>query len=152
TVDQLQPHSGQDGHDMLRTILPRAASDLVQHLLDDQGQRYRTHYLDRARAFPAAGDLLRSAKARGHRIALATTCARDELRHYRKLIDADDAIDAVACGNDVAHDKPDPALLEVAMVRLGVKPHQTTMVGDTPYDARAAARAGAGAIGLLCGG
>jgi phosphoglycolate phosphatase-like HAD superfamily hydrolase len=42
--------------------------------------------------------------------------------------------------------------LNVAIARLGVGAKATTMVGDTPYDARAADGAGIRAIGLACGG
>jgi HAD superfamily hydrolase (TIGR01509 family) len=153
-LEQLHRHSGQDGHDMLRALLPphQQAPERIDALIAEQGRRYRAHYLHRVAAFPGAGDLLRRVSAQGGRIALATTCAADELRHYRALIGADEAIDAVACGQDVAHEKPDPALLNVAIARLRVPAHDAAMVGDTPYDARAAARAGVQAIGLTCGG
>ena len=68
-------------------------------------------------------------------------------------MDVADLVDAVACGEDVKHDKPDPALLQLALARLGARPEQSlVMIGDTPYDALAARRAGVAAIGMLSGG
>jgi phosphoglycolate phosphatase-like HAD superfamily hydrolase len=86
-------------------------------------------------------------------IAVATSSSADELDHYLALTGAGDLVDAVACGDDVQHGKPDSALIEVALLRAGdVAPHDAVMIGDTPYDAVAAKRAGVRAIGMLSGG
>jgi phosphoglycolate phosphatase-like HAD superfamily hydrolase len=53
----------------------------------------------------------------------------------------------------VQHDKPDSALIEVALLRAGkLAPKDAIMIGDTPYDAIAAKRLGVGTIGMLSGG
>ena len=39
-----------------------------------------------------------------------------------------------------------------ALARLGVPAERCAMVGDTPYDAQAARRAGVAFIGVRCGG
>jgi HAD superfamily hydrolase (TIGR01509 family) len=156
----LQAHSGEDGPGLLRHVMPQSAvaagrdqvAALGRDLVAAQGERYRRDHLWHARAFPGAGDLLRLLKAQGRQVALATSCARDELDHYLRLIDAGGAIDAIACGGDVPEGKPCPALLLLAMRRLGVAPAETVMIGDTPSDARAARAAGIGALGVTCGG
>jgi phosphoglycolate phosphatase-like HAD superfamily hydrolase len=61
---------------------------------------------------------------------------------------AGDLVDAVACGDDVDHDKPDLALIEVALLRAGkVTRAEAVMIGDSPYDAIAAKHAHVRAIG-----
>ena len=52
------------------------------------------------------------------------------------------------------HEKPDSALIKVALLRAGkLAPADAIVIGDTPYDAIAAKRAGVvGTIGLLSGG
>jgi phosphoglycolate phosphatase-like HAD superfamily hydrolase len=87
-------------------------------------------------------------------IAVATTSSADELDHYLALTNVGDLVDAVACGDDVQHDKPDSALIKVALLRAGkLAPADAIVIGDTPYDAIAAKRAGVVAtIGLLSGG
>jgi phosphoglycolate phosphatase-like HAD superfamily hydrolase len=51
------------------------------------------------------------------------------------------------------HDsKPAPDTVVAACGQLGVTPEQATLVGDSPWDAIAARRVGAGAIGVRCGG
>jgi phosphoglycolate phosphatase-like HAD superfamily hydrolase len=42
-------------------------------------------------------------------------------------------------------------VVKAAAAKLGLRPSKLVMVGDTPYDARAARGAGDGALGLLTG-
>jgi phosphoglycolate phosphatase-like HAD superfamily hydrolase len=69
------------------------------------------------------------------------------------LLNVGDLVDAVACGDDVQRDKPDSALIEVALLRAGkVAPEEAVMIGDTPYDVIAAKHARVRVIGMLSGG
>ena len=150
----LQRHSGQDGHDMLHALLPGPhAGRVVPRILEAQGQRYRDKYLPPVAAFPEVRALFERVNRAGRLIALATSSSADELDHYLALTNTGDLVDAVACGEDVQYDKPNPALIEVALLRAGdVMPEHAVMIGDTPYDAIAARRAGLAAIGMLSGG
>ena len=150
----LQRHSGQDGHDMLHALIPGPhVGRVVPRILEAQGQRYRDKYLPRVAAFPEVRTLFERVKRAGQLIAIATSSSADELDHYFALTNTGDLVDAVACGDDVQHDKPNPALIEVALLRTGgVTVEHAVMIGDTPYDALAARRAGLAAIGMLSGG
>ena len=122
-------------------------------VLTAEGERYRAVHLPRVRAFPGVRAVFTAIKALGARIALATDCQSDELKRYRGLMNVDDMIDAVACGDEVSKGKPDPALIELALGHLGgISAASATMIGDTPFDAQAARRAGATAWGTLTGG
>jgi phosphoglycolate phosphatase-like HAD superfamily hydrolase len=149
----LQRLSGMDADEMLATLLPSRDALARKEILTDQGERYRAAYLPRVRAFAGIRALFTAIKTRGGRIALATDCQSDELRHYCKLMNVDDLIDAVACGDEVAKGKPDPALVELALDHLGgTSSVFATMIGDTPFDAQAARAAGVTAWGTLTGG
>jgi phosphoglycolate phosphatase-like HAD superfamily hydrolase len=74
------------------------------------------------------------------------------VKHYLSLLHVTDLIDAMACGDDVEHGKPDPRLVGLALRKLALPAGQAVMIGDTPYDAEAARGAGAAAVGLLTGG
>jgi phosphoglycolate phosphatase-like HAD superfamily hydrolase len=97
-------------------------------------------------------DVFEALREGGGRIAVATDCKGPELSHYRSLLNVDDLIDAMACGDDVEHGKPDPRLVGLALGKLGISAGQAVMIGDTPYDAEAASGAGIAAAGLLTGG
>jgi phosphoglycolate phosphatase-like HAD superfamily hydrolase len=150
----LQRHSGQDPHDMLRQVLsgPHVTRALAS-IIDTQGRRYREKYLPQVTAFPDVRALFECGKRARRLIALATSSSADELDHYLSLLKVGDLVDAVACGDDVQHDKPGPGLIGVALLRAGnVAPERAVMIGDTPYDAMAAKRARVGIIGMLSGG
>jgi phosphoglycolate phosphatase-like HAD superfamily hydrolase len=149
----LQLLSGMDGDEMLATLLPSLGEQARKDILAAQGERYRAVYLPRVRAFPGVRTVFTAIKSRGARIALATDCQSDELKCYRSLMNVDDLIDAIACGDEVSKGKPDPGLVELALRHLGgTSAASATMIGDTPFDAQAARRAGATAWGTLSGG
>src|SRR5262249_19506642 len=150
----LQRHSGQDPQDMLHALLPgRHVSRVLPRIIETQGRRYREKYLPHVVAFPHVRALFERIKGARQLIAVATSSSADELDHYLALTNAGDLVDAVACGDDAQHGKPDSALIEVALLRAGhVAAHDAIMIGDTPYDAVAARHAGMRALGMLSGG
>jgi phosphoglycolate phosphatase-like HAD superfamily hydrolase len=149
----LQRLSGMDGDEMLATLVPSFDEGARKKILAAQGERYRAVYLPRVRAFPGVRAVFTAIKSHGARIALATDCQSDELEHYRSLMNVDDLIDAIACGDEVSKGKPEPDLIELALHHLGgMSAVSATMIGDTPFDAQAARRAGATAWGTLTGG
>lgn len=143
--------SGMDGHEMLAQLLPGMSKLERDEIIKRQGERYREEYLPHVPAFPGVRALFEELKRRDRKITLATDCQKDELRQYLAIAEIEDLVDAVACGDDVRRGKPAPRVLEVALrrVRAGRKP--SVMVGDTPFDAEAARRAGILSIGVLTG-
>ena len=148
----LQRLSGMDGDEMLAILAPELDEHARKDIVTAQGERYRAVYLPRVQAFPGVRAVFTAIKSHGGRIALATDCQADELKRYRSLINVDDLIDAIACGDDVSRGKPDPALVELALDHLGAPAAFATMIGDTPFDAQAARSAGVNAWGTLTGG
>jgi HAD superfamily hydrolase (TIGR01549 family) len=148
----LQLYSGLDGDQTLQLIAPAMSAEERKRVLEAKEKVYDGKYLAMAKPFAGVRDVLEAIAKAGGRIALATDCKGPELKHYRSLLDADDLISCVACGDDVEHGKPDPRLVGLAVRRLGVSVKQAIMIGDTPYDAEAARSAGVAAAGLLTGG
>jgi HAD superfamily hydrolase (TIGR01509 family) len=152
-IERLQEFSGMDGGDMLDVLLPAGKKDLKETILKHQGNRYRDKFL--SSVMPVAGirPLFSALKQKGWSIALATSCQPDELRHYDSILKISDLADAVACGADAKRGKPHPDLYRIALQRLGMRGQEALAIGDTPYDALAAAKAGiAGSVGTLTGG
>jgi HAD superfamily hydrolase (TIGR01549 family) len=121
-------------------------------VLEAEGKIYEAKYLASVKPFTGVRDVFDVLTKCGGKIALATDCKGPELKHYRSLLNVDDLIDSIACGDDVEHGKPDPRLVGLALRKLGVAGGQAVMIGDTPYDAEAALGAGTSAAGLLTGG
>ena len=103
-------------------------------------------------AFTGAADLLRTVKKAGLRVVLATSASAEEVEHLRQAIDADDAVDAVTCKDDVDTSKPDPDLVQTALDKVGLTAERALFVGDTVWDVEAAKRAGVPCVCVLSGG
>jgi phosphoglycolate phosphatase-like HAD superfamily hydrolase len=152
SYDLLQLYSGLDGDQTLQLVAPNLDGGDRKKVLGIQSKIYEANYLESVQAFPRVRDVFLAMTRSGGRIALATDCKGPALKHYLSLLNVSDLIDSMACGDDVAHGKPDPRLVGLAVRKLGVATVETVMIGDTPYDAEAARGAGTAAAGLLTGG
>lgn len=113
----------------------------------------KERYLPQIEGFPKVRELMQHLLAQGHPIALASSAKEEELQTYKKLAGIDDLIKTETSSDDAEKSKPHPDIFEAAVKRLGSPdPDNTIVVGDTPYDAEAASKAGLRTIGLLCGG
>ena len=144
---------GKGGDQLMPVFL--SGSELAKQGTDlekRRGEVLRQTYLSQVTAFPKVLELFERLKADGTRIALASSAKEDELARYKEVLQIDGLVDVEASSDDVEKSKPLPDILQVALKRLGVPATQAMVVGDTPYDAKAAAKAGLSTIGLLCGG
>jgi phosphoglycolate phosphatase-like HAD superfamily hydrolase len=142
--------SGMDPAEMLAKLLPDVSEGERKNLIARHGSEYRCDFLPTTKSFPAVRELLAELKRHEFGVALATTCDSSELAHYRQIISVDEMIDAAARGDEVDRGKPHPDLFRLALRRLHAE--CAWAIGDTPYDATSANRAGIKAIGTLTGG
>jgi HAD superfamily hydrolase (TIGR01549 family) len=150
---RLQHYSGCDPDDMIKALLRGPERNRLAAILKKrQGKRYRSEYLPQVQAFPGVRALFEALAAAGCARSLVTSCAKDELDHYMKLTGIADLVGCIACGEEVDRQKPHPDLIKLALAKTGCPASSAIMVGDTPFDATAAKRAGVSAIGLLSGG
>ena len=117
-----------------------------------RGDLFKREYLSRVRAFPQVPELFRHIRAQGQKIALASSAKAEELQAYKKIAGIADLVDEETSSDDAEKSKPHPDIFTAALERLGLPPGQAVVVGDTHYDAEAAAKAGMGTVGMLCGG
>lgn len=116
-------------------------------------QVFQEYYLPQAEAFPEVRALFERLYADGVRIALASFAKERELDIYKKAAAIEDLVDKQTTTDDAERSKPHPDIFLAALKRLGdVAPEDVLVVGDTPYDAEAAGKAGLRTVGLLCGG
>ena len=87
------------------------------------------------------------------RYPLAVVSARDEKATMRflKRFDLVKFFDVIVTGLSAPHTKPYPDPILLAAQKMGVKPEECLMIGDTTVDMRAGKSAGAQTIGVLCG-
>jgi len=117
-----------------------------------RGNRFKTAHLPLVRPFSAVPDLLRRLRHAGVRVAVASSAKKDELAKYLDIAGITDLVDVTTSSDDVEESKPAPDIFETALEKLGIKASDAVAIGDTPYDAIAAGKAGIATIGVLCGG
>jgi HAD superfamily hydrolase (TIGR01549 family) len=149
----LHRFSGMGGAEMLEQIIPqRELRDLKTRILADQERCYREQFIDAVQPIPGTHELIPEIKRLGIRVAAVSSCQRDELVHYCKLMKAECLFDALACGTDVSKQKTQLNLIDLALKRLRIRDRaRIIMIGDTPADAIAARQAGVVPFGVLTG-
>ena len=114
---------------------------------------FKREYLDKVKPFPAVRPLFERIRREGLTVALASSGKKDEVKHYQELLGIADLIDVATSSDDADRSKPHPDIFQAAIDKLdGIAPEDMIVVGDTPYDAEAADKAGLRTIGVLCGG
>jgi HAD superfamily hydrolase (TIGR01509 family) len=118
-----------------------------------RGDLFKKKYLSQVKPFPQVRDLFERLLADDFRIALASSAKGEELETYKEIAEIADLLETEASSDDADKSKPHPDIFLAAMKHLGqVLPQECVVVGDSPYDAEAAGKAGITAIGVLCGG
>lgn len=144
---------GKGGDKLLAAFLsPKEIKKYGKRIQKERDELFRRKYLPRVKPFPNVVDLFERLKADGKKIALASSANEDEVAAYKRIMNVEQFLDAETSFDDVRHSKPDPDVFLAALKKLGrMAPHDVIAVGDTPYDAEAAGKAGMPTVGMLCG-
>jgi len=152
--DDIRGQIGKGGDQLMPVFLSEDDIEAFGEELEERrGVILKERYLPEVKAFPSVRALFEHLKAEGLKFALASSAKEDELEVYKKAADLEDLIDKQTSSDDAENSKPEPDIFLAALKRLGnPDPKDVIVVGDTPYDAEAAGKAGIRTIGLLCGG
>jgi phosphoglycolate phosphatase-like HAD superfamily hydrolase len=152
--DEIRHQIGKGGDQLLPVFFSREELDRFGGELEAyRGDLFKRKYLARVRPFPRVRDLFERILADGARIALASSAKEEELAAHMKNANVDDLVEVATSADDAERSKPQPDIFEAALARLGdVGPDEAIVVGDTPYDVEAAAKAGLRTVAVLSGG
>mgnify|MGYP001394837529 CR=1 FL=1 len=116
----------------------------------DWMSRHRVNTLRKFLLIPGVDEMLSALK--GY-YPMAVVSARHEKSTMRFLeqFDLVKYFDVIVTGLSAPHTKPFPDPIFLAAKKMGVKPHECLMTGDTTVDIRAGKSAGAQTVGVLCG-
>jgi HAD superfamily hydrolase (TIGR01549 family) len=118
-----------------------------------RSELFRREYLPKVKGFPKVRELFERIKQDNKQVALASSAKENELGKYKEIAQINDLIESETSADDVDRSKPCSDIFDAALKQLGnLAPEDVVAVGDTPYDAEAAAKAKLRCIGLLCGG
>ena len=152
--DAVRGQIGKGGDQLMPVFLSKEeVEEKGEELNERRGEILKERYLSKIKPFADVRALFERIKADGTRIVLASSAKADELKTYQKIANIEGLTDVETSSDDAEESKPEPDIFEAAMSKLGdVKPDEVIVIGDTPYDAEAAAKAGLRTIGVLSGG
>ena len=149
-VWRIHRHIGMGGDQLVAAL---AGDDVEEEKGDDIRTAEKALYLaliEEVEPMDGARDLIVDLKDSGHTVVLASSAKEDEVDHYLDLLDARELADDWTTSADVESTKPAPDLVEVALKKVGGG--DAVMVGDTPWDVKAAKGADVETIAVLTGG
>jgi phosphoglycolate phosphatase-like HAD superfamily hydrolase len=153
SFEQARGQIGKGGDQLIPTFLSAAEQkDHGEELEDWRGKLFKSKYMPLVRPFSAVPELLRRVHQTGLKVAVASSAKESELDIYLDIACIKDLVDVVISSENAKHSKPAPDIFDAALKKLGIAGSDALAIGDTPYDAKAAGKAGIATIGMLCGG
>ena len=100
------------------------------------------HFTDLIRLFPGIEELLAEIKKRGLKTALVTSRLQRTTGIGMRKFGLEKYFDQVVTIEDCTKYKPDPEPINIALERLGSRPGESIMIGDSLFDLQCADNAG----------
>ncbi len=152
-LDEAWRQIGKGGDKVIALFVPELDRNRLEVPLKKlRKEIFHRDYMARMVAFPQAGNLLIRVRRAGKKIALATSSDKEDLPVYGKLVGMEDLVDEASSADDAKNSKPDPDIFAAALEKVKMRAEQAIGLGDTPWDAEAAAKLGIPMIGLTSGG
>ena len=153
SFEKARSQIGKGGDKLIPFFLSEAEqADHGEALETWREKRFKEHYLPLVRPFSAVPDLLKRVRAAGLKVGVASSAKKDQLDHYLEIAGISSLVDVATSSGDVKKSKPAPDIFEAVLKKMNMKGADAAAVGDTPYDAEAARKAGVHPVGVLCGG
>jgi phosphoglycolate phosphatase-like HAD superfamily hydrolase len=152
-LDAIRTQIGKGGDNLIPTLLPDLGEEQADEIDAWRGELFKRDYLPSTMPFPGVRYLFERLVQDEIRIVLASSAGKEEVGFHLDLIAAADLVAAITSKDDVESSKPCPDIFEAAVKKVAPIPaEEVVVVGDSPWDIKAAGRAGLRAIGFLSGG
>ena len=150
---RIRSQIGKGGDQLMPVFLSKAEIERDGKTIEAYRKAmFERDYMPKVQGFPQVRALFDRLAGDGIKIALASSAKGDELQTYKKAAGIADCALVETSSDDAEKSKPHPDIFEAALDRLALPADDCLVVGDTPYDAEAAAKAGLRTTGVLCGG
>jgi HAD superfamily hydrolase (TIGR01549 family) len=147
---RIHRHIGMGGDQLVGSLTSEEVDESIGDDIRSAEKALYMALIDEVESVSEAREFVADLKQRGHTVVLASSAKADEVEHYLDLLDARGLADAWTTSADVEHTKPQPDLVRAAMERADAD--DAVMVGDTPWDIRAAEAADVATIAVITGG
>lgn len=156
-------HGKEIPREEMHAQMGKGGDQIIEHFLDEDerrrfgkevdalhGELFVRNYQPRERPLPGVRPLVERMKADGLRVVLASSAKDREMKGHLEVLGIDDLLDDRTTADDADHSKPCPDIFQAALGDLD--PKDAMIIGDTPWDAQAARKAGIPMVGVLTGG
>lgn len=153
------------GFDVIRRQIGKGGDQLLPMFLNErelkeEGERieafrsdvFKRKFLPQVHGFPAVRALFERLAADGAVIALGSSAKGEELDAYKAAAGIEDLQLIEVSSDNAERSKPHPDIFQATLDRLELPASDVIVVGDTPYDATAALKAGIRMVAVRCGG
>ena len=149
SLERVRRMVGMGSDQMLPELFSAEQLERFGKELDEyKGSLFKHQYLCHIKPFPRVRELLLRIHKDERKIALASSGSREDMDHYKRLMNVEDLVESGSSGDDVSRSKPAPDIFSEALKRLALQAHEAIAVGDTPYDSAAASKIHLRTIGI----
>jgi HAD superfamily hydrolase (TIGR01549 family) len=145
---------GMGGDKLVAEVSDEQTEQAHGEELREAWERNYTEVEQEVQALPGVTAMVRDLLDRGYVVALASSGKKHFSRNAADLLGIADDIALLTTSEDAEESKPEADLLHVTLEKLqdAHAIDRAVMVGDTPYDVEAAARAGLSCLAVRTGG
>jgi len=152
-ADTIRFQVGKGGDNLVPSLLPDVTPDEQAEMEAFRGDLYTRDYMPRAVPFPGVRPLFEALAADGIKVVLASSSSKAEVHYYLAMLGVEDLVFASTSKDDVESSKPCPDIFQAALGKLApLAAGQALVVGDSPWDVKAATAAGLRTLAFRSGG
>ncbi|MBQ0079054.1 MAG: HAD-IA family hydrolase [Eubacterium sp.] len=130
------------GEPLSRTMAEFFPNIPVEESIEVYRSFQRDHFTGYIELFPGVKEMVHEAKAAGYKTAIVTSRLVNTTTEALTKFGIIDDFDVIVTPEDTDKHKPDPEPALVALRKLGAKPENAVMLGDTMFDILCANNAG----------
>jgi HAD superfamily hydrolase (TIGR01509 family) len=147
---RIHRHIGMGGDQLVAAIAGEEVESESGDAIRDAEKALYMSMIEEVEPLEGSRELISDLRERADRVVLASSAKEDEDEHYNELLDAAELADGWTTSADVEATKPEPDLVKSALAKA--EADEALLIGDTPWDVKAADRAGVETAAVLTGG
>jgi HAD superfamily hydrolase (TIGR01509 family) len=152
-LEDVRRQIGKGGDELIPVFVSWWKRDQVKEPLETYRKFVFQHdCLPQVKPLPKVREFLLKLKEAGIKVALSSSASKEDLLAYKRIAHMEDLIDEETSADDADKSKPHPDIFDATLRKLKLPASKCIALGDTPYDAEAAGKAGLGTIGVTTGG
>jgi HAD superfamily hydrolase (TIGR01509 family) len=147
---RIHRHVGMGGDQLVPALVGEEVDERLGDAIRDARDEEYESLIEEVAPLEGARELIKDLRERGLTVVLASSAPQKELDHYLDLLDARELVDGWTTKDDVESTKPDPDLVHAGLEKAGTE--DAVMIGDAPWDVKAAKQAGVETVCVITGG